>query len=73
MTLTLFLFATVIKSRKVDTPVWKSSPFVLLHAADHNSSISSLKQAKTVAKRRQVQLQCTGENWHLQDVTGRHA
>jgi hypothetical protein len=72
LAITLFLFATIIKSRKEDVPLWKSSPLVLLHLMERNKGMHTLKQVEKGAKRTQVQLQYTGENWHLQNMTGRH-
>jgi hypothetical protein len=69
--ITLFLFATIFKSRKGDVPLWKSSPLVLLHSMERNNGMQTLDQVEKVSRDTRVQLQFTGENWHLQDVTGR--
>ena len=70
--ITFFLLMTIFKSRKGDIPLWKSSPQVLLHVMERNNGLQTLKQVDKGAKNTQVQLVYTGENWHLQDVTGRH-
>lgn len=69
LVITLFLFATIATSSKADTPLWKSSPLVLLEAMDPSNRMQSLDQVKMEAWDAHVKLQYTGENWHLQDTS----
>jgi hypothetical protein len=76
LTITVFLFSTIITSSKTETPLWKSSPLVLLEAKDPSNHMQSLDQVELEAHNTPVKLQYTGENWHLQNmsealVTGR--
>jgi hypothetical protein len=71
LAITLFLFATIFRSRKEDVPLWKSSPLVLLQAVDRNNGMQTLKQVEKSAEHTQVELRYTGENWYVQDVSGR--
>lgn len=73
LAITLFFFATIIKSSKGDEPLWKSSPLVLLHIADRNNGMNTLSRAEKEGKKTQVQLQYTGANWHLQGITEKRA
>jgi hypothetical protein len=68
LTITLFLFSTIVTSRKADTPLWKSSPLVLLEAMDLSNGMQSLEQVKLEARNTRVKLKYTGENWHLQNI-----
>jgi hypothetical protein len=67
----VFLFATVFRSRKADVPLWKSSPLVLLHAVEPDNGVQTLEKTGKDAKEKQVQLQYSGQNWFLEDVTGK--
>ncbi|KAH7094363.1 hypothetical protein FB567DRAFT_556016 [Paraphoma chrysanthemicola] len=67
--ITSFLLATIWKSRRQDIPLWKSSPLVLLQAADQHNGLQSLRSVDKNAKKHDVQLKYTGENWYLRDVT----
>jgi hypothetical protein len=69
LAITVFLFATIIKSRRANVPLWKSSPLVLLHSMERNNGMQTLKQIEKGAEETRVQLQYSGENWYLQDVT----
>jgi hypothetical protein len=40
---------------------------------ERNNGMQTLDQVEKLSKDTQVQLQFTGENWHLQDVTGRQS
>jgi hypothetical protein len=71
LAITMFLFATIVKSREANVPLWKSSPLVLLRLVERNNGMQTLKQVEEEAKETRVQLQYSGENWHLRDVTGR--
>jgi hypothetical protein len=65
------LFATIFKSRKDDVPLWKSSPLVLLQAVERNNGMQTLKQVENNAELTQIRLKYTGEDWYVQDVSGR--
>jgi hypothetical protein len=67
--ITLFLFSTIVTSSKADTPLWKSSPLVLLEAMDSSNRMQSLNQVELEARSTRVKLQYTGENWHLQNMS----
>ncbi|KAF2027809.1 hypothetical protein EK21DRAFT_102269 [Setomelanomma holmii] len=67
--ITVFVFATVVKSRDEKMPLWKSSPLVLLHAAEQQNTTTTLKGAEKDAKKQQIQLQYNGEHWYLEDVS----
>jgi hypothetical protein len=69
LTITLFLFCTIVASSKADTPLWKSSPLVLLEAMDSSNRMQSLNQVKLEARSTRVKLQYTGKNWHLQNMS----
>lgn len=71
LVITVFLFTTIFISRKADVPLWKSSPLVLLHANERDNDIQTLKGATEDAETKQVQLQYSGENWYIEDVTGK--
>lgn len=66
--ITLFFLAMVLKSRRGNRPLWKSSPLVLLQVADRNNGMNTLKRIEKEADRTQVQLKYTDENWHLQSM-----
>jgi hypothetical protein len=72
LAITLFLFATIFKSRNMEVPLWKTSPLVLPHLTERNNGMQSLNQVEKESQRTRVKLQYTGENWHLQEVTGMH-
>lgn len=68
LVITLFFLTTIVRSRRGDRPLWKSSPLVLLQVADQNNGMSTLKRVEKEADCTQVQLKYTGENWHLQSM-----
>lgn len=72
LAITLFLFGTIVKSSNMNVPLWKSSPLVLLHSAERDNGMQTIKQVTKEAEKTKLQLQYTGQSWHLQDVTGRH-
>ncbi|EUC48596.1 hypothetical protein COCMIDRAFT_33877 [Bipolaris oryzae ATCC 44560] len=68
LTITLFLFSTIVTSSKADTPLWKSSPLVLLEAMNSSNRMQSLIQVESEARGTAIKLQHTGGNWHLQTM-----
>ncbi|KAH3917227.1 hypothetical protein HBI56_120650 [Parastagonospora nodorum] len=70
LAITMFLFATIFKSKNMEVPLWKTSPMVLLHTTERNNGMQTLKQVDQESHHTKVKLQYTGENWHLQEVTG---
>ncbi|EUC35735.1 hypothetical protein COCCADRAFT_90217 [Bipolaris zeicola 26-R-13] len=68
LTITLFLFSTIVTSSKADTPLWKSSPLVLIEAMDPSNRMQSLDEVESEARGTCIKLQHTGENWHLQNM-----
>jgi hypothetical protein len=64
-----FLIFSIVTSSKADTPLWKSSPLVLLEAMDLSNHMQSLNQVKSEARSTRMKLQYTGENWHLQNMS----
>ncbi|KAL6703032.1 hypothetical protein ACN47E_010308 [Coniothyrium glycines] len=71
--ITIFLFITFVKSREAHTPLWKSSPLVLLQATNRENEMGKVEHVEENAKKTFVQLKYTGETWHLEDVTNRRA
>jgi hypothetical protein len=69
--ITVFISATMVKSRDAETPLWKSSSLALYHVADRNNGMQSLGHLERDSSKMQMQLQYNGESWYLQDVTGR--
>jgi hypothetical protein len=64
LAITFFFLATIIKSRTMHNPLWKSSPQVILHVADRNNGMQgSLTQVEKEYEKMQVQLQYNGERW----------
>ncbi|KAJ5057850.1 hypothetical protein J3E72DRAFT_344558 [Bipolaris maydis] len=66
--ITLFLFSTIVTSSRADTPLWKSSPLVLLEATNSSNRMQSLDQVESDARGTCIKLQHTGDSWHLQNM-----
>ncbi|KAF1937071.1 hypothetical protein EJ02DRAFT_477847 [Clathrospora elynae] len=69
LVITIFLFSTIFTSRKTETPLWKSSPLVLLRAMNRSNSMQKLGQVEDDAKNTRVLLQHMGDHWHPRDVS----
>ncbi|KAL5120193.1 hypothetical protein ACEQ8H_002019 [Pleosporales sp. CAS-2024a] len=51
LAITVFLFATIFKSRTMEVPLWKTSPLVLLHSVEQNNGMQTLKQVEKESRR----------------------
>ncbi|KAI1507121.1 DUF3176 containing protein [Pyrenophora tritici-repentis] len=56
LTITLFLFSTIVTSGKADMPLWKSSQLVLLQATNSSNRMQSLDQVELEARSTRVKL-----------------
>jgi len=69
---TILLFTTIWKSSKENTPLWKSSPLVLIDCTDKDNQLGMMRQIKRQMRGTHVQLQSTGKgpgnNWYLEQV-----
>jgi len=61
----ILLIGTIFDSAARDTPLWKSSPLVLLRAMDRENNMRSVDQVEEEARSTAVELKYTGKGWYL--------
>ncbi|KAF2741367.1 hypothetical protein EJ04DRAFT_480683 [Polyplosphaeria fusca] len=69
---TLFFFAMLVETRRVDAPIWKSSPLALLQTMHPDNKMETLKEIEQDAQRTSVRLRYNGEMWQLRETTRRN-
>ncbi|KAH7116112.1 hypothetical protein B0J11DRAFT_584144 [Dendryphion nanum] len=69
VTITLFFLTTFARTRNAQSPIWKSSPLVLLECMNKHNAMDRIKNVEKSSEKNRVQLKYTGENWYLQKKT----
>lgn len=63
---TLFFLVTFAKSRNAKTPIWKSSPLVLLDASNKYNTMDRVVHVEERSEHDKLRLEYTGQNWYLE-------
>ena len=64
---TILLFTTIAKAADNDTPIWKSSPLVLLKVMDRANDMKYLDKLEEKMGSTAVGLRHTRKNWYLRE------
>ena len=65
---TIFLFTTMLMSKKRNIPLWKSSVLALLRSQNEEGASGSVEDMKSDAKKNTVQLAHSRDAWWLASV-----